>query len=166
MESERQKQEAFVSLVKENEALIRKVCRIYAPVLDERQDLFQEIVLQLWKAYGSFRNESKVSTWIYRVALNTAINHRKKEHRHRTVDRPLPDSAISDHGDAKEQLRILHAEIEALGDIDKAIAFLYLEGYRYPEIAVMSGLTETNVATRLSRIKRKIIDRFQTVYNK
>jgi RNA polymerase sigma factor (sigma-70 family) len=152
--------EAFISIVKENEALIYKVTRVYTYNREDGQDLYQEIVYQLWKSFGSFRNEAKISTWMYRVALNTAITHLNKEKRkghHIPVDEDLVNKPDIHDTLKAERLEVLYAVIKQLNTIEKGIIFLYLEGKTYDEIAAITGFTVTNVGTRLGRIKQKII---------
>ncbi|MEO5593899.1 MAG: sigma-70 family RNA polymerase sigma factor [Chitinophagaceae bacterium] len=150
----------FVSVIQENEGLIYKVTKVYTNSKEDEQDLHQEIVYQLWKSFGSFRNDAKITTWMYRIALNTAITHLNKEKR-RSNHVPMNESLLNktDTGDnlKEEQLEILYAQIKRLNPVEKAIVLLYLEGKTYEEIAVITGFTATNVGTRLGRIKQKII---------
>ena len=126
----------------------------------ERMDLFQEIVLQLWKGYPSFKGESKITTWMYRVALNTAISHlRKAGRRPRTealADRAyqVADSPVDE--ESKEKLAFLQIAIDQLSEIEKGIVMLYLESHSYDEIAQIMGLTKTHVGVKLNRIKKKL----------
>ena len=166
MNSAKATEDDFVSMVSAQQLLIKKICRLYAFTDDVRQDLFQEIVLQLWKAFPSFRQESLVTTWLYRVALNTAITYRRREQKHRTSDVSLPDQQILDNGEEKEQVRMLYQTIGKLNKIDKALVFLHLEGYNYREISGLSGLTETNVATKLSRIRKHLAKEMEKIYSK
>lgn len=158
--------EDFLQLISEHESLVKKVCSVYGLTADDRLDLFQEIVLQLWRSFRSFRNESKVSTWIYRVALNTAISYRRAEKRHRTPDHQLPDIPVTDDPELREQVRILYRVMLALPPLDKALILLHLEGYRYAEIAGLSGLSENSVSTRISRIKKRIGSEIENIYSK
>jgi RNA polymerase sigma factor (sigma-70 family) len=160
-------QEEFFRTVAGCEPMIHRVCRMYCPTADERKDLFQEIILQLWKAFPSFRGESKASTWLHRIALNTAITYRRREKRHASVDIELPEQPI-ENSHENPQAEMLYEAISRLGQMDKALIILHLEGYSYEEISSMSGITVTNVATKLSRIKKKIaaeIKTDKTTYN-
>lgn len=159
----RTNKDPFIALINEHEPLIRKVSRVYGLSGDERKDIFQNIVLQLWKAYSGFRQESKPSTWIYRVALNTAISYSRKERRRINPDIPLPDIAAPADEGMQEQVSLLHAMIARLGKMDKALIFLHLEGYRYSEIAELSGLAETNVSTKISRIKKQLAEKIEKI---
>src|SRR5450631_847834 len=126
-----QQDHAFVEIIRENEALIYKITRVYADTREDEQDLYQEIVYQLWKSSPSFRNESKVSTWIYRVALNTAIAYLNKEKRKGRVlpihealfNRPEERDAVKE-----ERIEIMYAQIRKLTTIEKGIILLWLDG--------------------------------------
>ncbi len=166
MGEHQREQEDFLRLIGENEPLIKKICGVYGCTADDRMDLFQEIVLQLWKSFRSFRSDSKVSTWIYKVALNTAISYRRSEKRHLTMDRKLPEIPVTDDTGTREQVRILNSVMLRLPAIDKALIFLHLEGYSYAEIAGLSGLSETNVATKISRIRKRLATEIETLYSK
>ncbi len=153
------KQEEFVRVIKEHQGLIYKVAALYTELKQDRNDLYQEIVYQLWKSFDSFREEAKISTWMYRIALNTAIaqlNKRKKRDREVTLD-VLPQVASGHASELlEERVKLLHSEIENLNFLEKGIILLLLEGKKYEEIADITGLTATNVGTRISRIKEKL----------
>jgi RNA polymerase sigma-70 factor (ECF subfamily) len=148
----------FVEILNSHRALIYKVCNLYCPDRDDREDLFQEIVIQVWKALPGFRRESKLSTWMYRIALNTAITHFRKSKRSlNTISLTgidLPDIHSSD--EKEESFRQLFAAIENLDRIDKSIVLLYLDEKSYEEIGEITGLSKTNVGVRLNRIKQKL----------
>src|SRR4030095_12333692 len=150
----------FLEVLGGHEQLINKVIRIYAVDSEERRDLFQEIFYQLWRSYGSFRRESRASTWIYRVALNTAITSLRKgkrEPEHTELDEQLVTTSGSfDTTDRSEQVQQLYSAIRSLGEVDRAVVMLYLEELSYKEIAEILGLTEDNVGVKLNRIKTRI----------
>ncbi len=158
----KQEQEPFLEIISTHQGIIHKVCRIYARNEDDRADLFQEIVLQLWRAFDSFKGESKISTWMYRVALNTAISGVRKAFR-RPVLSSLDDQpilAVADYADPdkEEDLRLLHQAINRLSDIERAIVLLYLEEQSYEEISEVIGITPNYVGVKLNRIKQKLKD--------
>ncbi len=156
--------EEFIAIIKENEGLIYKVAKLYTNNKEDEQDLYQDIVYQLWKSFDSFRNDAKISTWMYRVALNTAIAHLQKEKRkanHLPLDEKLVNRPDSSDMLVEEQTKMLYALIATLNTVEKGIIFLYLEGKSYDEIAQITGFSATNVGTRLARIRQKIIAQVQ-----
>ena len=153
--------EDFVNIVNNHRALIYKVCRLYCADPEDQKDLFQEIILQVWKSIGSFRKESSLSTWMYRVALNTAITHFKKERRFGNrvplAGIEIPDIGSRDNND--ELLGEMFKAIEDLDKIDKSVILLYLEEKGYDEISSITGLSKSNVGVRINRIKTKLSKR-------
>ncbi len=150
----------FLQIIQKNQGIIHKVCNIYCDTDDDRNDLFQEIVAQLWKSYPSFRNESKISTWMYRVALNTAITTFKKSKR-----RPDQSSLTYENfqieeekydNETEENIKILHKAIQQLTGIEKSIILLFLENKKYEEIAEITGITQNYVRVKMNRIKKKL----------
>lgn len=149
----------FIRTIKENEGIIYKVTRLYTNSTEDQKDLYQEIVYQLWKSYGSFKENSKISTWMYRVALNTAISNLKNEKRKGT--RIAIDNFVLNRIDQvdtvmEERITLLYAHIQKLSIVEKGIILLHLEGKNYDEIAAITGFTATNIGTRLGRIKNKL----------
>ncbi len=154
------REEEFNQLVFENQAIIHKICRIYGVLPQDREDLFQEIIFNLWKGFASFRNEAAFSTWLYRVALNTAITQKKKSRNRLGMEVMLTDSYSNENKDEimehHVQVRALYKGIQQLKKVEKAIILLYLEEKTYQEIADITGLTKTNVSVKLVRIKAKL----------
>ena len=150
----------FVTELESNQNIVHKVCTLYTSTRDAHNDLFQEITIQLWKAYPKFRGESKFSTWMYRVALNTAITlYRKSKRRVQTQDFESVIFKIkADEYDAteEEQLQLMYKAIRQLGDIDKALVFLFLENKSYSEISETLGISEVNARVKMNRIKTKL----------
>lgn len=147
----------FVTLIKEYQRIIHKVCHLYRDNKEDREDLFQEITFQLWKAYASFKGQSKVSTWIYRIALNTAIaTYRKKRPDIHYVS-VLPDNQAEQQNEGNSiQQELLFAALKQLDDSEKALITLYLEDLTYQQIAEIVGISENNIGVKLSRIRIKI----------
>lgn len=155
-----QKEQDFSKLVKENQGLIIKVARMYTNTPDDQQDLFQEIVLQLWRSYDTFKGNSKISTWMYRVALNTAITLFRKTTRTVKTDE-LADfhQPIDDENDEnQQQIALLYKVIKMLGDIDRAIVMMYLDDVPYKDIAENIGITEVNARVKMNRLKKTLKD--------
>ncbi|MFY9607732.1 MAG: sigma-70 family RNA polymerase sigma factor [Blastocatellia bacterium] len=150
----------FLALLGRHEQLINKVVRIYAVDLENRRDLYQEIVYQLWRSFGSFKGESSISTWLYRVALNTAITSLRKSKKvpeHTELDDQFITTPGSfDISDRSEQVQQLYSAIRSLGEVDRALVILYLEELSYKEISEVLGLTEDNVGVKLNRIKTRL----------
>ena len=143
-----------------NQGIVHKICRIYTTDSDAHKDLFQEITIQLWKNYSKFRGDSKFSTWMYRVALNTAISlYRKSSKRIKTEDYSDIEYKIQsvEYDDNQElQLKALYAAIHQLNDIDKALIFLYLEDKPFKEISITLGISDINARVKMNRAKEKL----------
>jgi len=150
----------FIEEFQENQNIVHKVCRIYTNNQEAHNDLFQEITIQLWKAYPKFRGESKLSTWMYRIGLNTAITlYRKSKRTIRTQDFETVLYKIeSTEYDAteEEQLTLMYKAIHQLSDIEKALIFLYLEDKNYKEISETLGISEVNARVKMNRIKTRL----------
>ncbi|MGB5357136.1 MAG: sigma-70 family RNA polymerase sigma factor [Eudoraea sp.] len=158
------KEESFTRLIKQNEGVIFKVTTLYTNSQVDRQDLYQEIVYQLWKSYDSFREESKISTWMYRVSLNTAIKELKSKSKRPSFQNEDKRSyMVAESYDYEYELRLkkMYEHIYKLNILDRGLILLLLEGKKYEEIADISGLSLTNVSTRLSRIKKKLKSNIQ-----
>lgn len=147
----------FVSVIQENQRVINSLCRIYYSADEDRKDARQDVLLQLWKSFPSFRNEAQVSTWIYRVALNTILSKNKKEDKNIATE-PFPVN-LENHSsniNADDEVQHFQQVIQLLSAIEKAVVILYLEGYNHREIAATLNLTETNISTRFNRIKTRL----------
>ena len=158
-----QKQEVekhFEKDIRENELLIYKVCSIYAYTDADREDLFQDIVIQLWKAYPKFNGQAKFSTWVYRVALNTAITGLRKQKSIIKAHQPaiLAANIIDDNYNAGEEERLqqLYTAIEQLGQVEKAIVMLYMEDRPYEEMEEILGISQGNLRVKMNRLKEKL----------
>ncbi|MCB0472151.1 MAG: RNA polymerase sigma factor [Flavobacteriaceae bacterium] len=152
--------ESFIVELEKNQNIVHKVCKLYTDNQDAHKDLFQEITIQLWKAYPKFRGDSKFSTWMYRVALNTAITLYRKTKRSihtQPFDNVLYKIESREYDDTEEeQLKLLYNAIRELSDIDKALIFLYLEDKNYKEIAETMGISEVNARVKMNRVKTKL----------
>ena len=152
--------EEFLNTVISNQGIILKVCGIYCDTPEDREDLFQEIVAQLWRSYLNFRNESKVSTWMYKVSLNTAITHFKKNKRRpdrAELERANIQIIHEEYDDSyEENIKLLYKAVSKLTGIEKSITLLYLEDKKYEEIAEIVGITQNYVRVKMNRIKAKL----------
>lgn len=150
----------FLNLINDHQGLIHKVCLMYESDREARNDLFQEIVLQLWKSFHTFRGESKITTWMYRIALNTAISGYRKQNRHvRTEDLNELHFNISEQysgDDGEENALRLQLAIRQLSEVERAMIMMALEEIPYEEIAETIGITQNNVRVRMNRIREKL----------
>lgn len=151
---------SFVEQLEKHQNIVHKVCRLYTNNQNAHNDLFQEITIQLWKAYPKFRGEAKFSTWMYRVGLNTAITLYRKSKR--TINTYEIDSLqykikSEEYDDTEEQqLKSLYKAVHKLNDIEKALVFLYLEDKDYKEISETLGITPVNARVKMNRVKTKL----------
>lgn len=159
-------QQEFFKLVNQNQAMLHKVCNVYGHTNADREDLFQEIVIQLWKAYPKFRGESKFSTWLYRIALNTAISNLRKQKSRPDIRYPeLPPLNLADEQrdtEKEEKLKQMYKAIGGLNDVEKAIVMLYLEDKSYEEMEEILGMSNGNLRVKMNRIKDKLRQRMVT----
>lgn len=158
-----QKQEAekeFEKHIREHESLLYKICRIYAYTNADRQDLFQEMVIQLWKAFPKFKGEAQFSSWLYRVALNTAITGLRKKKKSIMSYEPVSSlEHVSDENSGsleEEQLQELYKAIAQLNDVEKAIVMLYMEERSYNDMEDILGISQGHLRVKMNRIKEKL----------
>lgn len=150
----------FVTNLEKHQNIVHKICRMYTNDQESHNDLFQEITIQLWKAFPKFRGDAKFSTWMYRVALNTAITlYRKSKKELRTQD--YDDVSFKITADVydyetERQLNLMYKAVKELNDIDKALVFLYLEDQSYKEISMTLGISEVNARVKMNRIKTSL----------
>ena len=143
--------QAFIEQLNQHLGIAHKVCGIYFTDAEEKQDVVQEMLYQLWRSYPGFDGRSKFSTWMYSVCLNTALTYRRKERRHKNQPLSLHHHQIPDEhvSHQEENLQLLHEAIAILSPLNKAIVLLYLEDLRYEEISEITGLTKRYVSLRL-----------------
>ena len=153
-------QDQFVELLETHQNVVHKVCHIYTRDKAAHDDLFQEVTIQLWKAYPKFRGDSKFSTWMYRVALNTAITlYRKEKRQGHKVDIEFVQGGLYAKpydNTNDQQMAKLYESIDQLNDIDKALVLLYLENKNYSEISETLGISEVNARVKMNRVKTKL----------
>jgi RNA polymerase sigma factor (sigma-70 family) len=148
----------FIQQVNQNLGIAHKVCRIYFSDEEEKKDVVQEMMFQLWRSYPGFGSRSKFSTWMYRVCLNTALTYRRKSNRHQSQPLSQTHNQIPEEpaGSPEENTNLLLEAIATLSPLNKAIVLLYLEDMSYEEIALITGLSKSNVSVRLVRIKKEL----------
>ena len=156
MQNQREIEKEFVKRIQKHQGILHKICFVYSNNNADKEDLYQEIVLQLWKSYPSFRQESKFSTWMYRVALNTAITLNKKASKFKNKAEISDDYTVEKVDDYSEEIKLLYKAISKLSKIEKAIVMLWLEQKTYNEIAEIIGISEKNVGVKLVRSKKKL----------
>lgn len=167
---ERNLEEEFLEILSENKLIIYKIVNIYCPTTEEKNDLLQEITISLWKAFPYYRQEAKISTWIYKIALNTAItNYRKNKRKIRSS--PLNDrmfDQLSTHlsENMEEEVKVLYEAISKLLPVDKAIILLYLEENSYQAISEITGISVGNVGMKIKRAKEKLLILINKLNNK
>lgn len=160
MPEEKQKEKEFITLVNESQGIIHKVCRMYCDDGTHRKDLFQEIVLQLWKSYPTFKGNSKFSTWMYRVALNVAIQDFRKEKKRKYLfleSVEFQEPSINPNTEIKNgRIAALYKAIAQLDKIERAIMLLHLDEVANEEIADIVGITQNYVRVKMTRIRIKL----------
>lgn len=154
------KEKRFMTVVTDNRQLIYKVCYMYATDRDHFQDLYQEVLANIWEGLDSFRGNSAISTWLYRTAINTCVTFFRRHNRHSSemTSLEVASELVADDNVRGEQLREMYALIAKLSKIDKAMILMWLDERSYDEIAEVTGFSRNNVATRLRRIKQKLVE--------
>ena len=159
MHQSTQTEKEFITLIQKHEGILHKICFVYAKNDADKEDLYQEIILQLWKSYTSFEGKSKFSTWMYRVALNTAITLARKPRMFEKPGNEIPGSyEFESKMDYSEDVKILYKSISQLKKVEKAIVLLWLEEKSYTEIGEAVGISDKNVGVKLGRIKSKLAE--------
>ena len=149
-------EQQFSQLVRENKSTIYTVCYMFSNNQDEVADLFQEVLIKLWKGYSTFESRSDIKTWIYRVALNTCISIDRKNKRRAKHQLSMDINLFADKDAKTEQVSMLHRRINQLQPLDRAIVLLWLENISYDEIGAIVGITAKNVSVRLFRIRQQL----------
>lgn len=153
-------EQEFLSQIEKHKGILFKISKMYMNCADDQRDLFQEITYQAWKSFSNFRGESQFSTWLYRIALNTAIIFLRSEKKRKSISGNFNEeiAVAVEHYDfeTEENLKQMYAAINQLNNIDKALIFYYLENFSGKEIADEMGITEVNVRVKLNRAKTKL----------
>ncbi|MBA5247489.1 sigma-70 family RNA polymerase sigma factor [Marnyiella aurantia] len=153
------KEQEFAKLIKDNQGLIIKISRLYTNSLEDEEDLFQEIVLQLWRSYDTFKGGSKISTWMYRVALNTAITLFRKKTRSPKTDELMDfhyNDYLEDDEEKQQQITLLYKVIKMLPKVERAIVMMYLDDLPYRDISENLGISEVNARVKMNRLKKRL----------
>ena len=162
------KKDKFLSLIEENKGIIYKVSNAYCRNVEDRRDLVQEIIVQLWKSFDKYDNKYKISTWMYRISMNVSISFYRKNRHRKELSTGFEENIFELSEDEKDfetekNIGLLNQFISELKELDKALMILYLEGKSYQECAEILGISKTNVATKISRIKLKLKKRFENI---
>lgn len=162
------KNEFFISIIETNKGIIYKVAISFCKDIEDREDLVQEIILKLWKSYETYNEQFKHSTWIYRISLNVAISFYRKEKSRNKINHPFSEGIFNitdfqDNQHSEQSAIFLTQFISELKELDRALMILYLEERSHKEIAEIIGITETNVATKIGRIKTILKQRFSQI---
>lgn len=162
--NEKEQKQHFQNIIEQNKGILYKVARTYCPNQDDRQDLIQEIMLQVWQSKHRYNNQFKISTWLYRISLNVAISFYRKNttrgHKFTMLNEQMAQIPAEDITADERQLNLLEQFISELHEIDKALMMLYLEDKSHAEIADILGMSISNVGTKIGRIKEKLKIRF------
>jgi len=158
----------FVKVLESNMGIIYKVVNSYCKEEEDRKDLTQEIIIQLWHSFGKYNNQFKYSTWIYRIALNVSISFYRKGKRRKEISHPLPENILTtakyeEDDESRHHIELLQNFISELKELDRALMILYLEERSHKDISEILGISETNVATKISRIKRLLKQKFSEI---
>lgn len=155
---EMEKEKEFEQIVKKHKSAIYTVCYMFSKDEDEVNDLFQEVLINLWKGFGEFRGDAAISSWIWKVALNTCISFdRKKKRQGVKIPLEMAGNLFTDDDNDSQQIRMLYQRINQLNLVDRAIVLLWLENLSYDEIAAIVGISVKNVSVKLVRIKQQLI---------
>ena len=165
------KKDRFVQTIDEHKKIIYKIVNSYCPKREDRKDLEQEIIIQLWKSFDKYDDSYKYSTWMYRIALNVAISFYRKERKWSLKSDFYNEASIfnmaeensEDNAELNDQIKLLQTFISNLNELNKALMLLYLDEKSHEEIAEILGITKTNVATKISRIKLKLKQEFENI---
>ncbi|TWJ02229.1 RNA polymerase sigma-70 factor (ECF subfamily) [Mucilaginibacter frigoritolerans] len=164
MQQQAQKDQ-FIYLIQQNKKLIFKVCNAYCHNPEDRKDLVQEIIIHLWQSFHKYDNRFKLSTWMYRIAINTAISHYRASSKKQKVTVSIHDSLIDiadeTNVELDENIKLLYHFINQFNDLNKALMILYLDNNSYKDIAEILGISETNVATKVNRLKLQLKQQFK-----
>jgi len=157
--TEQEQQRIFEEWIGQYKALLFKVVRTYAFTTIDREDLFQEIAIQVWHSIRTFKADAAITTWLYRIAINTAFKWIRKERRHYEDKESLDnvEHILEESKPMEERLEWLYEEISRLDEIDRSITLLLLEGFSYKEMSDIIGITESNVGVKISRIKKHLV---------
>ena len=152
--------QAFLTTITQHQGMLHKLCRLYRDTLEDREDLFQEMIYQLWKSFPAFKGNAKISTWIYRIAVNTCLTYLRSEKRQakEELTEQLAETKREELSEKNEQVALLYKCISKLEESERIIITMVLDEVPYPEIAEISGISEGNLRVKIYRIKQKLTE--------
>lgn len=151
-------QDQYISLIQQHEGILHKVIGLYVDDEEDKKDLYQEVLLQAWKSFGSFKGDSAFSTWLYRVSLNTVLTFKKREYKFKEA---VAEIREPENIAGTENSDTLYYLIKRLPEVDRMVMILHLEGYKNKEIAEILGVTPNNVNVKIFRLKDQLIEQFK-----
>lgn len=162
--NKQEQQQFFQEIIEQHKGILFKVARVYCPIETDRQDLIQEMMIQIWQSVHKYNDQFKISTWLYRISLNVAISFYRKNstraNRFTVLNEQMTEIQTEDKAETEQQLNLLEQFISELKEIDKVLMILYLEDKSHYEIAEILGMSVSNVGTKIGRIKEKLKTRF------
>lgn len=163
--TQKMNKEEFIKTLQLNHGIIRKVANAYCRNVSDRDDLIQEITIQLWRSWSTYNPDYRLSTWMYRIALNVAISFFRKNYRRIELNKSIQEDPFfiddAEEGQVEDNIKALYLYISKLSALNKALILLYLDGYSHEEIAKTLGISKTNVSTKIARIKKQL----KTMFN-
>lgn len=163
--TESEQQRVFKSWLDDHKGLLFKIVRAYAFTMEDRDDLFQDVALQVWRSVPNFRGESAVTTWLYRIALNTSLRWKSREDKTTIKLRELDDTTLvfqSEQNPNDDRVAWLYREINQLNEIDRSLCLMLLDDFSYKEMAEILGISESNVAVKIHRLKKYLVEQSKT----
>lgn len=150
-------QKEFLKNINDNRGIIYKIINLYVDDAEDRKDLYQEIVYQAWKSFQNFKEESRFSTWLYRISLNVSITYLSKRNKSTKLRNEFPEEPMVAHQELSERAEVMYRAIKTLNEMDRGIIMLHLEGYDNAEISEIAGISKSNTGVKLHRIKQQLI---------
>lgn len=150
-------QKEFLKNINDNRGIIYKIINLYVDDAEDRKDLYQEIVYQAWKSFQNFKEESRFSTWLYRISLNVSITYLSKRNKSTKLRNEFPEELMVAHQELSERAEVMYRAIKTLNEMDRGIIMLHLEGYDNAEISEIAGISKSNTGVKLHRIKQQLI---------
>lgn len=150
-------QNEFLKRIEEDRGIIYKIINLYVENIEDKKDLYQEIVFQAWRSYGNFKETAKFSTWLYKVSLNVSLTYLSKRKKRTTVEASFTPEPVVIHAALSERADAMYRAIKTFNEMDRGLIMLHLEGYDNTEISEIAGISKANTGVKLHRIKQQLI---------